>query len=219
MSSHSSKSKNGTIPVVCTTCLNSFLTTLAGSRRKRKTCYACYKTKEKEWRQKNQKHIKKYTKEYKQEHANAIAIKTKERRNRNRKAILLRQVWKNMLARCYIETSVGYPLYGARGIKVCERWRTSFDTFKKDMGYPTITGYQLDRINNDGDYTPENCRWTDRKTQARNRRNSRILEYQGEKRLLEEWAEIVGINSSAIRRRIDGLKWTIEKSLTTPIKK
>lgn len=78
-------------------------------------------------------------------------------------------IWLNMKTRCYNETNRSYGDYGARGIKVCEEWRDSFETFYRDMG-ARPRGLTLDRINNDGHYEPQNCRWATWETQNRNRR-------------------------------------------------
>ena len=88
-----------------------------------------------------------------------------------------------------------YPQYGARGIKVCDEWSESLARFIEDMG-PRPNGYTLDRIDNDGDYTPENCRWASKTMQARNRRTSAI--YDG--RTIAEWADIVGVDQRTVRR-------------------
>ena len=80
------------------------------------------------------------------------------------------QIWANMKDRCYRKTHHGYKNYGGRGIKVCDRWRNSFKTFYKDMGLRPFPEAQIDRIDNEGNYEPLNCRWTTRKTNSRNSR-------------------------------------------------
>lgn len=81
------------------------------------------------------------------------------------------QVWRNMIYRCYNPNNKSFKNYGGRGIKVCDEWRFSFQTFLHDMGErpPRLT---LDRINNDGNYTPGNCRWATYKEQNNNNRPS-----------------------------------------------
>jgi hypothetical protein len=107
-----------------------------------------------------------------------------------------------------------YDLYGGRGIKVCEQWR-DFENFLADMGEQP-SGKSLDRIDNDGDYEPGNCRWATAKQQSRNRGNNRLLAYGGKTRCVTEWAEMTGMGSSVIYGRLSR-GWTVKATLTTPV--
>lgn len=126
-------------------------------------------------------------------------------------------VWKNMKKRCNYEGSCDYYLYGARGIKVCDRWLT-FANFYEDMGDIPFPGAQIDRIDTNGDYTPENCRWTTATQNMRTRRMNHYITYQGETRCITEWEEIKGFPREKIRTRLKA-GWTLEEAMETPVKK
>ena len=103
----------------------------------------------------------------------------------------LTSVYYDMLKRCHDPKNKGYEKYGAKGIYVCEEWRnncSSFYKWAKDNGYKE--GLTIDRIDNNKGYSPENCRWVDAKTQARNTRQNRFIVFNGEKHCLAEWEEI-----------------------------
>ena len=84
-------------------------------------------------------------------------------------------IWKNIKSRCYNPSVKGYKNYGARGIKVCDRWINSFDNFMDDMGARPSLKHSIDRIDNDGNYEPNNCRWATNTEQANNRRTNVLL--------------------------------------------
>lgn len=112
--------------------------------------------------------------------------------------------WWHAKRRCNDPLNTRYHCYGARGIKMCERWTESFENFYADMG-ACPDGFTLDRINNDGDYAPDNCRWATRVTQTRNRRKTLMATHNGETRSLGEWAEILNIPYDRLHdRHING---------------
>lgn len=125
-------------------------------------------------------------------------------------------IWRAMIARCHNPKSTAYHWYGTRGICVCQRWRDSFENFLEDIG-PFPTGMDLDRINNDGDYEPSNCRFVPTKVNCRNRRNNRLIAMGGETKTMAEWAEITGINAGTLWKRLRS-GWSPEKTLTTAIR-
>ncbi len=124
------------------------------------------------------------------------------------------RTWMGIQDRCYNEKNPKFKNYGARGIKVCDRWLESFENFFADMGHPQ-PHESIDRENNDGDYSPENCRWADNKTQARNRRSNRFVVLDGESKTIAEWSEITGISQGTISERIK-YGWSDRDVLTKP---
>ncbi len=105
--------------------------------------------------------------------------------------------------------------YSKKNISICESWKESFVNFLNDMGKRPSPKHSIDRIDNNGNYEPTNCRWATPKEQARNRSSNRLLTYAGETKTLAEWAEITGISGKKINSRISKLGWSIEKALET----
>lgn len=124
--------------------------------------------------------------------------------------------WAAMIQRCTNPKNRFFHAYGARGITICNEW-LDFKNFYADMG-DKPEGMSLDRINNDGNYEPSNCKWSTQKEQIRNRRVSPKYEYQGQLKSLAEWCELYNLPWRRIYERMR-LGWTIEKALTEPIGK
>ena len=126
-------------------------------------------------------------------------------------------IWRGIKERCDTPSCSTYKNYGARGITYCSEWR-DYLTFKEwalNNGY--AENLTIDRIDVNGNYEPNNCRWTTYKIQGLNRRNNRNLSFNGVTKTLSEWAEETGIKSSTIWARLKR-GWSIEKTLTTEVK-
>lgn len=128
----------------------------------------------------------------------------------------LYNIWSSMKARCYNINCKKYPNYGAKGIIICEKWKTDFDTF---YDWAMSNGYQndltIDRIDVNGNYEPDNCRWTNSKVQANNRTNNHLITFRKETHTLTQWAKMLGLNRSTLWYRLKR-GWTIKRALTTP---
>ena len=118
-----------------------------------------------------------------------------------------------MRQRCRNQKNPAYKDYGGRGISICERW-DDFSLFEQDMG-SRPDGASLDRIDNDGDYTPTNCRWATNREQSRNTRRNVHVELDGKRRLLSDLAAECGLDYMTLRRRVFDYGWTIEKAMST----
>ena len=110
--------------------------------------------------------------------------------------------WISMRKRCYDPKASGHSAYAIKGITVCARWRNSFEAFLADMG-ACPDGLELDRINNNGNYEPGNCRWTTRYVQTRNTSKTRMIEFDGLKMCLRDWERHLGIGHGTLWRRLD----------------
>lgn len=122
--------------------------------------------------------------------------------------------WQSMIQRCRNENCKSYCNYGGRGIRVCERWK-SFSAFAQDMGEKPL-GYTIDRINNDGDYEPGNCRWATMKQQNRNCRRNKPVVFEGKTICLADLCERFSIPYTRLRERVNRLGWPLDKALVAP---
>ena len=123
-------------------------------------------------------------------------------------------IWARMKQRCRDRNCKDYERYGGRGIAVCSEW-SSYKLFHE---WSMANGYRdnltIERIENEGCYSPKNCKWIPHKDQSRNKRNNRLIVFHGETRTLAEWSEMLGIDHSLLRYRI--AKWGVEKAFTEP---
>ena len=120
--------------------------------------------------------------------------------------------WAHIKARCTNPNHADFADYGGRGIKVCQRWMESFEAFFEDMGKKPDWAKSIDRIDVDGDYCKENCRWADDRMQSRNKRNNRNLKLDGLEMCLTDWAKHLGVSVSTLIERLE--KWPLEKALS-----
>lgn len=128
---------------------------------------------------------------------------------------LLYPTWVAMLRRCSDSAHFAYHRYGGRGISVCERWCSDFWAFAQDMG-DRPEKHTLDRVDNDGNYQPDNCRWANRATQAKNRILGRILTFDGLTLTVPRWADRMGLPDYVLRKRLRK-GWSVERALTEPL--
>jgi hypothetical protein len=123
--------------------------------------------------------------------------------------------WFQMLKRCTDPSTKHYDRYGGRGITVCERWR-SLENFLADMGKRPSPRHSIDRIDNNGNYEPSNCRWATMSVQKRNYSRNRFYSYSGKTLCLKDWSREMGIHMNTLRSRLDKMGWSFEQSITTP---
>ena len=126
-------------------------------------------------------------------------------------------IWSLMKRRCINPLSKEFPFYGGRDIAICKEWLD----FANFLEWANNNGYSdeltIDRIDNDGDYCPENCRWVTRKEQSYNKRNNRFITFNGETKTITQWASDNGLTYNLVKNRIDKLGWPFEKAISEPI--
>lgn len=131
----------------------------------------------------------------------------------------LHGLWRNIKDRCYNQKNKSYSFYGGRGIKMCDEWFSDFVSF---YNWSYLNGYkeglQIDRIDTNGDYSPENCRWVDKLVQANNTRRNVYVTINGETKSVPEWSRILGVNQRSVHTRISK-GWDPVLALTTPFKR
>lgn len=140
----------------------------------------------------------------------------KQNRPTYRKDPVIR-AWAKMKERCFNPSYKNFQNWGGRGITVDSRW-LKFEEFEKDMRPSYQKGMSLDRIDNNKNYSKDNCRWATAKQQCENKRNNHKFEYKGILDTLTNWAEYMGVGRSTLAQRIYVYKWTVEKTLTVPVK-
>lgn len=113
------------------------------------------------------------------------------------------RTWCKIKERCHNQSDHAFPDYGGRGIVVCSEWLHDFERFRADMGTKPTSDHQIERIDNDGPYSLENCKWATRVEQANNKRNNVFLTYEGESRTIAEWARVLGVKRGTIAARVD----------------
>lgn len=126
------------------------------------------------------------------------------------------RAWINIKQRCYNKNNAAYQKYGGRGIIVAERWMISFDNFLKDMGRAPSKDHSIERIKNDGNYEPSNCKWATRKEQNNNTRQNLLIRYRGQTKTCAQWCDQLGLNYDKVRQRIKLYNYTPERAFTKP---
>lgn len=150
---------------------------------------------------------------------NTIAYNRVAKKKHGGRRDRLYYIWRGMKARCFCKTNKEYPTWGGRGIIVCDEWKDDYAAFRD---WSMENGYSddltIDRIDVNGDYCPENCRWVDWKTQAANRRDTMHFVVNGEDKTLSQLSDEYGIKYTTLYQRVCKYRWPLEKALNTPIR-
>jgi|GEM_PF-1200935 len=123
------------------------------------------------------------------------------------------RIWQAMLNRCRNKRAPHYNNYGGRGVSVCAEW-FEFTSFISDMGECPSGDYSIERVDNEEGYSKQNCKWATRQEQGRNKRNNRLISFNGETMILKDWADRIGIDQASLRERLE--KWPLDAALTKP---
>lgn len=123
--------------------------------------------------------------------------------------------WYLMRKRCYAPNSREYPRYGGRGITICSRWN-DFAAFYSDMGAKPTPQHSIDRIDVNGPYSPDNCRWALPVVQQNNRTDNNRVTWNGQTKTMSEWARVVGIGVHTLSKRVE--RWGLDDAMTRPLR-
>ena len=177
--------------------------------------------KQQAYREENRDSFVKQQREYRQGRASAYCQHSKNWAIRNPEKVAIKKIrgiLNGMIARCNNPSSASYHRYGGRGISVCERWMCAegLRHFIGDMGARPSPKHTIDRIDNDGNYEPGNCKWATKAEQARNRSDTKNIEYDGITMCLKDWATKLSIPYNTLCFRIGNRGWSIERAFTEP---
>lgn len=131
----------------------------------------------------------------------------------------LYKVWEGIIARCENPNAPGYHNYGGRGIVICKDWHDA----EKFIGWAVLNGWRkgltINRIDNNGNYEPDNCEFTTMEVQARNKRTNHLITFNGKTQCLTDWAIELNMSYLTLSKRINTMGWPIERALTEPVKR
>jgi hypothetical protein len=155
---------------------------------------------------------------YRKAHSAEEVARAIKWRTENPERYALNRLRLHMLSRCFNTKDPSYSSYGARGITVCERWVRTAQFFADDMG-PRPPGMTIERKDNDGPYSPDNCVWATMREQSNNRRSNLILVHDGKRMNVAQWATHTGIGRKTLIARVNTLGWSLRDALTIQPKK
>jgi len=147
-----------------------------------------------------------------------VEVNTEHGMARGEKIHPIYQTWCGMLQRCENPCDDAYKNYGFRGIKVCDEWHKFIPFCDWALASGWQKKLQLDRINNNGNYEPGNCRWVTPQENSRNRRSNRMITFAGKTQCIAAWADDIGIEYCTLSSRINRYRWPIERALTEAVK-
>lgn len=156
---------------------------------------------------------------YRKELGMSSKVMTKQIHGDSSKNSRLYRIWLGIKTRCTNSKVPEYQNYGGRGIQVCSEWVNDYSVFRE---WAISSGYSnnlsIDRIDTDGNYEPDNCKWSTNKEQQNNKRTNRILRYDNKEMTLKQWSEVICIPNDTLWRRLES-GWSVERTLTQPLRK